>query len=371
MTETPSVREIRINPIIPTESVLVATARNMRPKKAEQPVARDRRPHVGTCPFCYGNEHMTPPAIATYPDQGQWHIRIVENLYPVLGDDHRYRNLNLGLQQTIDGYGRHEVIIDHSQHGIAVHEMSNEHLVELFSAYRTRMEQLYQSNEQLRYVLVFKNFGPAAGASIPHTHSQIIGMPVVPHNVRAEVDHSRLYYTKNHHCIFCSLIDEALTFEATIYDRDSGAIQRRISVGQYVVERGERFIAIKPFASRYEWEVHILPLAHDAEFLRVTQADLADLARVLRRTMARLEAVIEGAQYNYFLHSLPHSPDSRGCEASYHWHLEICPRTSIPSGFELGSGLFVNTISPEEAALKLRSVDLDQHPAPGEAAQSA
>lgn len=371
MTETPSVREIRINPIIPTESVLVATARNRRPKKAEQPVARDRRPHVDTCPFCYGNEHMTPPAIATYPEQGRWHIRIVENLYPVLGDDHRYRNLNLGLQQTIDGYGRHEVIIDHSQHGIAIHEMSHEHLVALFSAYRTRMEQLYQSNEQLRYVLLFKNFGPAAGASIPHTHSQIIGMPVVPHNVRAEVDHSRLYYAKNHHCIFCSLIDEALTFEATIYDRDSATIQRRISVGQYVVERGERFIAIKPFASRYEWEVHILPLAHDAEFLRVTQADLVDLAHVLRRTMARVEAVIEGAQYNYFLHSLPHSPDSLGCEASYHWHLEICPRTSIPSGFELGSGLFVNTISPEEAALKLRSVDLDQHPGPGETARSA
>lgn len=364
MTETSSVREIRINPIIPTESVLVATARNMRPKKAEQPVPRDGRAHVATCPFCTGNEHMTPPAIAAYPEHGDWHIRIVENLYPVLGDDHRYRNLNLGLQQTIDGYGRHEVIIDHDQHGIAVHEMAETHLVDLFAAYRTRMEQLYQSNEQLRYVLVFKNFGPAAGASIAHTHSQIIGMPIVPHNVQAEVNHSRAYYAKNHHCIFCSLIDEALTFEATIYDRESGAIQRRINVGQYVVERGRRFIAIKPFASRYEWEVHILPLAHDAEFLRVTRDDLSDLAQVLRRTMARLDAVIGGAQYNYFLHSLPHGNDNQDCGASYHWHLEICPRTTIPSGFELGSGLFVNTISPEDAAARLRAVDLATTPAP-------
>ncbi|MHB1565540.1 MAG: galactose-1-phosphate uridylyltransferase [Acidiferrobacter sp.] len=360
MAETESIREIRINPVIPSESVLVAPARNMRPKKAEPPVARDSRPHVPTCPFCYGNEHMTPPAIATYPewDREHWHIRIVENLYPILGDDHRYRNLNLGLQQTIDGYGRHEVIIDHNEHGIAIYEMSKEHIVNLFSAYRTRMEQLYQSNEHLRYVLVFKNVGAAAGASIAHTHSQIIGMPVVPHNVQAEVEYSRYYYTKNHRCIFCSLIDEALTFEATIYDRVSGAIQRRIDVGQYVVERGERFIAIKPFASRYEWEVHILPLAHQAEFLRVTPEDLADLAQVLRRTMARLEAVLSGAQYNYFLHSLPHSASSADCTPSYHWHLEICPRTTIPSGFELGSGLFVNTISPEEAAARLRSVDL-------------
>lgn len=371
MTETTAVREIRINPIIPTESVLVATARNMRPKKAEQPVARDGRPHVPTCPFCSGNEHMTPPAIASYPKQEPWRIRIVENLYPVLGDDHHYRNLNLGLQQTIDGYGRHEVIIDHNEHGIAVHEMSTTHLTELFAAYRTRMEELYQSNEQLRYVLVFKNFGAAAGASIPHTHSQIIGMPIVPHNVQAEVNYSRTYYTQNHHCIFCSLIDEALTFEATIYDRESGAIQRRISVGQYVVERGERFIAIKPFASRYEWEVHILPLHHEAEFLRSSEADLMDLARVLRRTMFRLDAVIGGAQYNYFLHSLPHSHDNRECEPSYHWHLEICPRTTIPSGFELGSGLFVNTISPEEAAERLRAVAINVEPAPGGNARRA
>lgn len=361
MAATDSIREIRINPVIPSESVLVATARSMRPKKAEQPVARDRRSYVPTCPFCYGNEHMTPPAIATYPegDREHWHIRIVENLYPVLGDDHRYRNLNLGLQQTIDGYGRHEVIIDHNEHGIAVYEMNNEHIANLFGAYRTRMEQLYESNEQLRYVLVFKNVGAAAGASIAHTHSQIIGMPVVPYNVQAEVEYSYQYYAKNHHCIFCSLIDEALTFEVTIYDRISGAIQRRIDVGQYVVERGERFIAIKPFASRYEWEVHILPLTHQAEFLRVTPADLADLARVLRRTMARLEVVLGGVQYNYFLHSLPHGRNSADHTPSYHWHIEICPRTTIPSGFELGSGLFVNTVSPEEAAARLRSVDPD------------
>ena len=353
------VREIRINPIVPTESVLVATARSMRPKKAEAPAPRDTRRHVDTCPFCVGNESMTPPAIASYPAQGPWEIRIVENLYPVLGDDRENPNLNLGLQQTIDGYGRHEVIIDHNSHGAAVHEMTESHLALLFGAYRARMEQLYSSNRRLRYVLVFKNFGPAAGASIAHTHSQIIGMPVVPDNVQMEVVNSRAYFTKNHRCIFCSLIDEALTFEATFYDRESGEIRRRIDVGQFVIERGERFIAIKPFASRYEWEVHILPLTHHADFLESTAEDHADLARVLRRTMARLDAVLGGAQYNYFLHSVPHGEDSSGNAASFHWHLEICPRTTIPSGFELGSGLFVNTISPEEAAETLRAVVLE------------
>ena len=113
---------------------------------------------------------MTPPQIAVYPASGPWNIRIVENLYPVLGDDRQNPNLSFGLQQTIDGYGRHEVIIDHPQHGIALHDMSEAHLALLFRAYRERVEQLYRSNRRLRYVLVFKNFGPAAGASIAHTH---------------------------------------------------------------------------------------------------------------------------------------------------------------------------------------------------------
>ena len=360
MTEkTQSTREIRINPIVPSESVLVATARGMRPKKAEEPAPRDTRAHVDTCPFCTGNEHMTPPEIAHFPADGDWQVRIVENLYPVLGDDRMDTGFSFGLQQTIDGYGRHEVIIDHSQHGIAFHEMSEAHIAQVFSAYRERMEQLYRSDERLRYVLVFKNFGPAAGASIPHTHSQIIATPVIPENVMTEVLNSHAYYQKHRQCIFCSLIDEALTFEATIYDRTSGEIRRKIGVGQYIIEKSEHFVAIKPFASRYEWEVHILPLQHAADFMRTSEERMADLAHVMRRTMARLEAVLGGAQYNFFLHTVPHDPSSPDYSSSYHWHLEICPRTSIPTGFELGSGLFVNTISPEEAADKLRSIKID------------
>lgn len=354
-----SVREIRINPIVPSESVLVATARGMRPRKKEEVVQRDDRAHVETCPFCKGNEEKTPPTIVAFPDEASWQVRIVENLFPVLGDDKDESGINFGLQQVINGYGRHEVIIDHDNHGISVYQMSEQHLQLLFSAYRKRIAELYEADPRLKYVLVFKNFGPAAGASIPHTHSQIIAMPVVPENVINEVEHSRAYYRKNNQCVFCSLIDEALTYEATIYDRQSGEIRRKINVGQYVIERGERFIAIKPFASRYEWEVHILPLTHQSDFLQCTDDDLQDFARVMKRTMARLEKVIGGAQYNFFLHSVPRAEEYQGCSDSYHWHLEICPRTSIPTGFELGSGLFVSTISPEDAAKQLRDVEID------------
>ncbi|MCB1866525.1 MAG: DUF4931 domain-containing protein [Chromatiales bacterium] len=362
MSNPPSVREIRINPIVPSESVLISTARGMRPRKQEAAVERDRRAVVPTCPFCKGNESMTPPTLAAWPDAEKWQMRIVENLFPVLAAEGAHRSMTLGLQQVIDGYGRHEVVIDHAEHGIALHEMAPEHIARLFSLYRDRAAHLYASDPRLRYVLIFKNFGPAAGASIAHTHSQIIALPVVPENVHNELHHARAWHAKNGHCIFCALIDEALTFEATVYDRESGEIRRRVDVGQYVVERGNHFVAIKPFASRYEWELHVLPLRHESDFLAVTDAELEDFATVLQRAMARLDRVIGGAQYNFFLHTRPQGDPFAGDASSYHWHLEICPRTSIPSGFELGSGLFVSTVSPEDAARRLREVDLAAQP---------
>ena len=348
------IREIRINPIVPSESVLVATARGARPREEEERVPHDDREHVDTCPFCKGNEDMTPPTITAVPDEAGWEIRIVQNLFPVLGVESTQSNISFGLQQIMDGYGHHEVIIDHFKHGIEVHEMSLEHLEMLLGLYQQRMQELFSSDERLKYVLVFKNFGPAAGASIKHTHSQLIAMPIIPENVYNEVQQSRNHYQKYHQCIFCSLIDEALTFEATIYNRESGEVRRKIDVGQYIVERSERFIAIKPFASRYEWEVHILPLEHQSNYLKATAEDIADFAGLLKRTMQRLDKVLGGAQYNYYIHTVPRCDFFESCDESYHWHMEICPRTVIPSGFELGSGLFVTTISPEDAARQLR-----------------
>jgi len=351
------VREIRIDPVVPTESVLVSTVRNLRPRKKEQPAPRDSRDHVDTCPFCVGNESMTPPAIAEYSINGQWTIRIVENLYPVLSENTESPVFSDGLRQAIDGYGRHEVIIDHNHHGIAIHEMSPEHLQQLFMAYQARAHELYSKDERLRYVMLFKNFGPAAGASIAHTHSQLIALPVVPENVQAEVHFSASYYREHHHCVYCALIDDALSFTATVYDREKGESHRVLDTGIYMVERSEHFVAIKPFASRFEWEVHILPLRHQADFLSMEEELCLDFAKVFRNTMARLDKLLEGAQYNYFLHTLPTNYRQEN-QKSYHWHMEICPRTSIPSGFELGSGLHINTVSPESAARQLREIEI-------------
>ena len=358
-TPQQGIREIRINPIVPSESVLVSTARGLRPRKEEAPVERDTRTQVDTCPFCVGNEDKTPPTIAAWPNEQDWQVRVVENLFPVLSPQQSGSALNFGLQKVIDGYGRHEVVIDHPNHGISVSEMEIGHIEGMFGVFRDRMKEIYASDSRIKYVLVFKNFGAAAGASIAHSHSQIVAMPVVPENVVNELNYTRQYYHKYHQNIFHTLVDEALTFEATIYDRESGEVRRKIDVGQYIIERGEYFIAIKPFASRFEWEVQILPLIDQADFLDIKDEHLNDFATVLKHTMQRLNEVLGGVQYNFFMHSLPHSPEWQDCRGSYVWHLEICPRTSIPTGFELGSGLFVSTVSPEDAAEQLRSVPLD------------
>ena len=243
------VREIRINPIVPSESVLVSTARGLRPRKKEQPVERDEREHVDTCPFCTGNEDKTPPTIDAWPQESGWQIRVVENLFPVLSPQQSGSALNFGLQKVIDGYGRHEVVIDHPNHGIQLGDMEESHIAAMFGMFRKRMHAIYASDERIKYVLVFKNFGAAAGASIAHSHSQIVAMPVVPENVVNELTYTRQYYNKYHQSVFHTLVDEALTFEATIYDRESGEVRRKINVGQYIIERGEHFIAVKPFAS--------------------------------------------------------------------------------------------------------------------------
>ncbi|MBU3983065.1 MAG: DUF4921 family protein, partial [Proteobacteria bacterium] len=172
-----NIREIRIDPIVPTQSVLISTARGNRPHKEELPPTRDVRDYVASCPFCRGNEHLRPPAAFQIPVTGKWEIRAVENPYPILSDVPLPPEVTQGIQQAVEGYGHHEVIIDHPNHGIALDQMSEQHLVLLFAFYRERMRFLYNTDHRIRYVLIFKNFGKVAGGSMPHTHSQLIACP--------------------------------------------------------------------------------------------------------------------------------------------------------------------------------------------------
>ncbi|WP_136805974.1 DUF4931 domain-containing protein [Desulfosediminicola flagellatus] len=351
------VREIRLNPIIPIESVLIASARGARPVTKHESFEPDRRTRVDGCPFCSGNEDQTPEESLREPDSKEWQIRVVRNLYPVLDDDHNLPGYELGMHRVIEGYGRHEVVIDHRNHGIQIYQMDAAHIGAILVVYRERMKKLYQSAAGHSYVLIFKNYGPASGGSIAHTHSQIIAMPIIPANVEIEISSSRKLYSQYERCIFCMLIDENLSYETTVYDPTDGPVHRSIEVGRYIVDKNESFVAIKPFASRFPWEIHILPRIHSHDFRKVTDAECMDFAILLQRVMARLQVLLGVVQYNFFLHSAPAKMTEADHQACFHWHLEICPRTTIPNGFELGSGLAINTLSPEEAVRRLREAD--------------
>jgi UDPglucose--hexose-1-phosphate uridylyltransferase len=169
-----------------------------------------------------------------------------------------------------------------------------------------------------------------------------------------EISSSLKFYRQRNQCIFCNLMDENLSYQATIHDKNQGEFLRELHVADYFVDQNDGFIGIKPFASRYPWEIHVLPRKHCHDFRNISDRDCGEIASLVRRIMVRLENVLGPVQYNYFLHSAPGGGKSDKYKESFHWHFEICPRTSIPNGFEIGSGLAVNTVSPEKAAILLR-----------------
>jgi len=246
-------------------------------------------------------------------------------------------------------------MIDHPNHGIKIHNMDIQHLTSLFTAYQHRMMMLYNSHPLLKHVLVFKNFGRAAGGSMAHTHSQFLGMPTVLQRVSAEMDGAKNFYDDHRECITCAIINESQTLGMTVKGNDFSTIVREIKPGDFIVDQSDYFIAIAPFASRHEHEVHIFPKNHNMDFILCDK--LADLAVLFQRVMARLNAVVPGLNYNYQIQSLrlPIFPEH---SKSYHWYLEIIPRMHVHNGIEVATGLRVNTVAPEDAAEQLRNVQL-------------
>lgn len=324
--------------------------------------ARSDRPKgkTGTeCPFCPGNEYMTPPPILNIPEKEgrNSRIRIVPNKYPLLAPGQQGPDIFAGLNHFQSGCGEHEIIIDHAQHDILIHEMGDAHLTVLFSLFQQRMVEMYK-NPDIQLVQVFKNFGRDAGGSLPHTHTQGIAIPLVPHNIEMELWNGKKYYRKSGRCIFCSLIDEAEMFESMAYDSESKLSRPQVIVGQFIIERTQHFVALVPFAPSHDYEVWILPLKHHADFLDLNQNEIEDLAGIFRRTMARLSAVIEGLQYNFFIHTVPHSEEYKENTSVFHTHIEIVPRMTQESGFEKSTRIYLLEKNPAVAAENLRNAQI-------------
>jgi len=326
--------DLRKDPIV-GRWVIVAKGRAKRPHDfASQPTLHPGR----FCPFCEGNEHATPGEILAYRNPGStandkgWRVRVVPNKFPALEIEGDLQKRGDGIYDMMRGVGAHEVIIESPNHVLSTSELTDKQLREVFWVYRDRLADL-KKDRRLVYGMIFKNVGPAAGASLEHTHSQLIVTPIVPITVREEIAGSQEFFRYRGRCVFCDMIHQELAAEERIVLDSPG------------------FVAIAPFASRFPFETWILPKQHSSHYEDIQKSGVDDLARVVRQVIARIESAVDRPAYNYVLHTAPFDSHELG---HYHWHIEIIPRLTNTAGFEWGTGFYINPVPPEEAAAFLR-----------------
>lgn len=293
----------------------------------------------GFCPLCPGNENTTPPEVLAYRLGGVqtanspgWQVRVVPNKYPALVIEGDLEKEGEGLYDRMNGIGAHEVIIESPHHEESLGNMAPEHIFFVFKAFKERIVDL-EKDHRFRYVMVFKNFGRAAGASLEHSHSQLIALPILPRMIVSELAGALSYFQYKERCVFCDIIRQEM--------------QQNIRV----VCQNDHFITITPFAPRTPFEMWVLPKQHSSAYSRLDDFLLSSLASLFSETLRRLNGCIPNVPYNFVLHT---DPLRSGGVEHYHWHFEIVPKLTSIAGFEWGSGFYINPIPPEEAAEYLR-----------------
>ncbi|MBA4190633.1 MAG: galactose-1-phosphate uridylyltransferase [Planctomycetaceae bacterium] len=332
--------EIRRDPVCGRWAV-VAPERSLRPMTLEGAEPRHRRNgERHPCPFCPGQEYDTPNEVLAHrtpgsqPDGPGWQLRVVPNKFPALrpdvgGDSCAIEGMVL---LTTPGFGHAEVVIECPEHLTAPTALTHDQFAAIFRAYRDRLQALSE-DPRVAYAAVFKNVGAEAGASLGHTHSQIISLPIVPESIEAELDGSRAFFARTGRCVFCDLA------------------VRELAAGDRVIARSEHFIAVMAYAPRYAYEFWVLPLTHASRYENITNTDTLELAALMNRVLVALDRVRAEPAYNWFLHTAP----LRSLELPhYHWHIEVLPRTARPAGLEWGYGCFITAVAPEQAAAELR-----------------
>lgn len=318
--------ELRLDPTT-RAWVIVAPERAERPR----PVPAGGK---GGCPLCPGNEWQSPPELfrVDAPD-GRWALRVVPNKYPLLvpGGD-LARSGRTGFA-AMSGVGHHEVVVESADHQWDMTTARDGEVPTVLAAWRARHRALQDAGAKL--IVVFRNHGTAAGTSLTHPHSQVVATPVVPATVRHAFDVARRHSDDTGRCLYVDIV------------------RRESAHGTRVVHQTERFVALVPFAAAVPYETWVMPRTHRASFARVSDEELDDLAGVLAKVLSALREALDDPPYNLVVHSAP-PEDERA--AYYLWHLRIVPRLATPAGFELATGISVNSLPPEQAAARLRAV---------------
>jgi UDPglucose--hexose-1-phosphate uridylyltransferase len=327
--------------------VIIATERGRRPRDF---MVEPEEGEMTACPFCYGNEDKTPPEIfairsAGAPNTAGWQVRVIPNKYPALRIEGELKGRGYGLYDVREGIGAHEVIIETPDHQREMADLTPAEITNVLKAYRARHLDL-RRDTRFRYLMLFKNQGRRAGATLAHSHSQLIAVPLTPPVAATELRICRDYFSEKERCIFCDIID----FE----------LNERVRI----VKEFSNYVVMTPYASCFPFELRLFPKRHGHDFALQTDAELAELAVAMRDMLVRLKRVLKNPPYNFILHTAPPSqlrpgkPDYWGSLAhDYHWHIELVPRLTQIAGFEWGTGFFINPTSPEEAAMFLRDAE--------------
>lgn len=293
----------------------------------------------GTCPFCYGNESMTPPEIEamrepnTDKDTPGWKVRVVPNKFPALQIEGLLDRRGIGIYDMSNGVGAHEVLIETPYHQKDIPDYLDEEIQNFISMYCKRALDL-SKDKRFKYILFFKNFGAAAGASLEHPHTQIVALPMIPKNAVEELKGAHRYYEFRERCVFCDMI--------------SLELQEKLRV----VAENEYFLSFCPFVSRFPFEIWIIPKNHKGHFCHMPPEEIPALASILKVTITKLKKVFANVSYNFIIHSAPINGD--GDAESYHWHIEFMPKLTRVAGFEWGTGFYIVPTPPELAAKYLR-----------------
>jgi len=326
--------ELRKDPVT-GRWVIISTDRARRPSDFQQEsvvVAGNR-----FCPFCPGNESKTPPEVLAYSTEtlrgnSRWSLRVVPNKFPALRVEGDLDRQGEGLYDRMNGIGAHEVVIECADHMKTLADMDDRQVAELIWAFRDRIVDL-KKDRRLRYIMMFKNHGEGAGASLEHPHSQIIALPVVPKRVQEELDGARRYYEFKERCVYCDILRQEVRDE------------------ERVVLRSDHFLAINPFAARFPFETWIMPFRHDSHFENIHEHEVYNVAWMIKSVLAKMDKVLERPAYNLIVHT---APVQEPAYPHYHWHVEIIPKLTRVAGFEFGTGFFINPTPPEESARFLR-----------------
>jgi len=329
--------ELRKDPIL-GRWVIISVERGKRPTDFVSPAQRKKG---GFCPFCPGNEYTTPPEILAFrpggskPNEPGWTLRVMPNKFPALQISGELMKQGEGLYDKMNGIGAHEVIIETPEHNLSLATMTQKAVEDVLWAYYLRLTDL-KKDIRLRYVLIFKNEGESAGATLEHTHTQLIGLPIVPRTVKDEMQGAKNHYDLRERCIFCDII------------------RQELADGRRLIYENDGYLAIAPFAPRAPFETWILPKHHESAFAPQRQS-FTSLAEILQRVLKQFDKILDVPPYNFIVHTSPFNDEQN---EYYHWHIEFVPKLTKIAGFEWGSGFYINPVPPEEAAKFMREAKI-------------